>query len=272
MKHIHLFSLAVAALLAASCNNISYEDRLVEEMIEPVVPTMEEARNVLIEDFTGQNCPNCPTATNVVENLEHFYSGHVVAVGIHSGMLGMGTPLFTKEGQEYFLKLGNENLPQPAVRVNRIGEPLCGGPEVQNRLPELVITNVAQATPVKIDDYTGTASESDANTYDVNFNISTTLSLHALVQVWVTESDIISWQKMPDGSRNREFRHNNVFRTTLTPIDGDAVTLTKDIAMPCHYSLAVNSAWTPVNMSIVVIVSSKDGEMLQVKRFPLVSA
>lgn len=272
MKHIHLFSLAVAALLAASCSDISYEDRLVEEEVGPIVPTTGESRTVLIEDFTGQNCPNCPTATTVVENLEHFYSGHVIAVAIHSGMLGMGTPLFTKEGQEYFLKLGNENLPQPAVRVNRIGEPLCGGPEVQNRLPELVHTYAAQTTPVKISDFTGTVSESDANTYDVNFNISTTQSLDALVQVWVTENDFISWQKMPDGSRNREFRHNNIFRTTLTPIDGDAVSLTEGTAAACHYNLAINSAWTAANMYVVIIVSSKDGEMLQVKRFPLVNA
>lgn len=272
MKHIHLFSLAVAALLSASCSNISYEDRLVEEMTGPIVPTTGESRNVLVEDFTGQNCPNCPTATNFIENMERFYVGRIVVVGIHSGMLGMGTPLFTKEGQEYFLKLGNESLPQPAVRVNRIGEPICGAPEVQNRLPDLVRDYAAQTTPVKISDFVGTASESDANTYGIDFTINTTQDLDALVQVWVTESYFVSWQKMPDGSRNREFMHNNVFRTTLTPIDGDAVALAKDTAAACHYSLAVNSAWTPANMSIVVIVSSKDGEMLQVKRFPLVSA
>ena len=42
-------------------------------------------RKILIEDFTGVNCVNCPEASRVLENLKETYGNHIVPLGIHAG-------------------------------------------------------------------------------------------------------------------------------------------------------------------------------------------
>ena len=83
MKHLHLlYTFLLSALLFASCDNISEEERLVYEKPEPA------KRVVLLEDFTGQKCSNCPNANELIETLQNDFGDNLVVVGIHGGPLG----------------------------------------------------------------------------------------------------------------------------------------------------------------------------------------
>ena len=67
-----------------SCDNIAEDDRLVYE------PLPEVKRSVLIEDFTGQRCVNCPNAAEEIHSLQQEYGDSVViAVGIHGGPMAV---------------------------------------------------------------------------------------------------------------------------------------------------------------------------------------
>ena len=70
----------MAIYVLSSCDTVNEENRLI------YVKPASVARNVLIEDFTGQRCVNCPNATDEIEHLQQFYGADtVIAVGIHSG-------------------------------------------------------------------------------------------------------------------------------------------------------------------------------------------
>ena len=74
----------VAVLLISACSNIDESERLI--YVEPA----HVARAVLIEDFTGQRCVNCPNAVAEIERLQEAYGEeNVIAVGIHSGPLSI---------------------------------------------------------------------------------------------------------------------------------------------------------------------------------------
>lgn len=45
--------------------------------------------NVLIEDFTGHKCGNCPDAAETAKNIETSFEGRVISVGIHAGTGGI---------------------------------------------------------------------------------------------------------------------------------------------------------------------------------------
>ena len=63
-----------------ACDEVSNDKRLT--YIEPP----EAARAILIEDFTGQYCVNCPRATEEIERLiEQYGDTVIIAVAIHSG-------------------------------------------------------------------------------------------------------------------------------------------------------------------------------------------
>ena len=68
-------------LLCISCSNISEEERLIEVQPSlPETPDVTVMRRVLIEDFTGQRCVNCPTATQTISDLQQAYgSRHTAA-------------------------------------------------------------------------------------------------------------------------------------------------------------------------------------------------
>ena len=67
MKKIYFTILTLAALMMASCDEVDPQDRLI--YVEPP----EVSRAVLIEDFTGQYCVNCPRATEEIERLIEEY-------------------------------------------------------------------------------------------------------------------------------------------------------------------------------------------------------
>ena len=89
-------------LTAIACSEIPEDERLV--YVEP--PAVNRA--VLIEDFTGQRCVNCPNAIIEIEQLEQQYGKeNVIAVGIHSGPLAVWnsdrlTGLRTQVGDTYY--------------------------------------------------------------------------------------------------------------------------------------------------------------------------
>ena len=83
MKYIIKYAFISLALLTASCDNISENDRYIK------VEATKAERTVLLEDFTGQNCVNCPAAHRTIEALEQQYGSHLIAVSIHAGHFGI---------------------------------------------------------------------------------------------------------------------------------------------------------------------------------------
>ena len=50
-------------------------------VVSPVPPA--DPHNVLIEDFTGQGCSNCPAAHNTLVGIENAHTGHVNIVSLY---------------------------------------------------------------------------------------------------------------------------------------------------------------------------------------------
>ena len=55
---------AIAIFATVACQEVDPNDRLI------YVKPAEVGRAVLIEDFTGQKCINCPNGTNAINNMK----------------------------------------------------------------------------------------------------------------------------------------------------------------------------------------------------------
>ncbi len=274
MRHtLYIIGTLLVSISLLSCEVIDREDRLTEVAIDvPDVPDPAEGmvlRGVLLEDFTGQNCPNCPAAAKVVEAMEERYGQlgiTVVGVSLHSGDLGMRTRLYSEEAQHYFLLMGNPHMPQPAVRVNRTGDAVTGKSPVENEVPRMVADQVRVLTPVSV---LG-VSDSGEGDHTVTCTLTTSEeTTPALIQMWLVEDNIKDFQKQDDGTTDRNYIHRGVFRKSLTPLDGQAVTLAAGTENQVSASFSPDSKWKMEDLRVVVIVSRPDGELLQVARFSL---
>lgn len=257
MRIRNYIAFAFAALLTVSCSDVSEDERFT--YIKPQVG----GRCVLIEDFTGQNCPNCPKATKVIEQLQAQYTGDtVIAVAIHSGPFGVwDTPgrlgLRTKTGDEYFKHFNIEA--QPSGIINRFGGPLqfsMWTAATQYMLKQQSKLNLALS------------NQYDPATRQVNISlqaVGTQGDINGKVQIWLTEDSIIAYQI--DGRTEIEkYTHNHVFRDAVNGTWGEDFKLGEGQSRELSYSYKLPEAWEAKHVSVVAFVYNDQEGVLQVTR------
>lgn len=258
MKIKNLFlgvATAAMAMAAASCSNIDEGDRLI------YVKPAEVGRAILIEDFTGQRCINCPTGTVIINGIVETYGeDNVIAVGIHSGPLGFAgnskTPgLMTDTGNEYYTRWDKENkMGQPWVIFNRKTSP----DSHYNNWAAMVGTIISEKANLSV---------KIANAYDAAKRTLTTTvgafgtngTVNGKLQVWIVEDGVKALQMMPDGKSNKEYIHNHVFRAAVNGTWGEDVTVKEGETTTKQYQYVLPEAWNADNIAVVAFVYNDGG-------------
>lgn len=181
-------------------------------------------RNVLIEDFTGHQCNNCPAAADTAENLHSDYPNSVFVASIHSGPGGLQA--FQQTSTEYPIDWTNEAGLAIGEHLGSIpGSTFWGNPYGS-------ISRVLGGAENEWRGYTQTtlASALEANVQaELNYYPSTRgIFLHSEVEitnasltndlftvVYLIEDSIVAKQKMPDNSTNENYVHREVMRGTI---------------------------------------------------------
>ena len=263
MKKKYYSILLLALLAMASCDNVSLDERLT--YVEPV----EVGKAVLIEDYTGQYCVNCPRATEEIERLlENYGDSVIIPVAIHSGPFskrnGELTPLYTEVGDMYFNRWNLSS--QPVGLVDRLfgSMPLAytdwaGGVnyEIAVKAP------VSFMTSIDYDDETCSAAI-QVQTIGLD---STRVS--GKLQVWLVEDSIDSFQLMPDGSTAEHYNHMHVFRASVNDPWGDDLSVAHGEVAEKNYNLAMDPAWVPEHCAVITFLYDEEG-VLQVAKKKLI--
>lgn len=268
----YLFVAVFAGLtLLTSCENIDESDRLIE-----VTPT-EVSRAVLVEEFSGQFCVNCPYGAAQLHRMEAEYGADsLVVVTIHCGVKeGFGIDpndpdlgplsLVTADGEKRFDEVGRPA--QPAILVDRRGGAV-GRSDVGSRPEEdsknwlTAILNAFQL-PAMVE-MEGRAYQKNEGEAELTLTLTPSQNLNGAITVWVTESDIIGVQKYPTGYE-MNYQHNNIFRKSITPMSGESVELKAGETKELSYSFKLAEGWNADNLNIVAFVSDNNGVCQTVK-------
>ena len=261
LKALKSVFVGAVAALTVSCNDIAEGDRLV------YVPPAEVNRAVLVEDFTGQRCPNCPNASVAIEELQKQYGADtIIAVGIYSGTFGHKPngdplPLTTTTGDEYYSKWPIEG--QPAVVFNRKSGVVY---DYNGGYSPVVNAMLKEPTPVNLDMTVGFNADSTEMSVDVTALSAETVN--GKLQVWVLEDGVIGPQIMPTtGETNMKYVHNHVFRTSVTKETwGDAFNITSGETAKATYKFTPDASWVKKNLSVVAFVYNDNDGVLQAVR------
>lgn len=235
-----------------SCDEMDPEDRLI--YVEPP----QVSRAVLIEDFTGQYCVNCPRATEEIERLvEEYGDTTVIAVAIHSGPFsknqGAYTPLYTAQGDEYFSHWGLSA--QPVGLVDRL---FSSTPFDYTDWAGAVNYELEKKAPVSI--MVEAEREQEGSLCHANVEVIGLDSalVKGKLQVWLVEDSIDSFQLMPNGSREEHYNHMHVFRATLNGAWGDDISVNHGQVVEKTYTMPMDAAWKPEHCSIVAFVYDEE--------------
>lgn len=252
----------IAAVITTfyACDNIDEQDRL--QYIKPT-PT---GRCILIEDYTGQDCVNCPTATAIIEKLQAAYgSDTIIAVAIHSGKLGVKPSdkhhdgLATDLGDRYYNFWNIEY--QPMGVINR-----SDGALDKDWWTAKVSYDLEQPQASRVNINIETAYAPDTRTLDIDVDvIGAESATDGKLQLWLTEDHVTAFQKMPDNTTNTAYEHNHVLRDAINGDWGEEVKVTEGGVKHFSHTYRVNSAWQTQNLAIVAFVYNGEG-VIQAKR------
>ena len=249
-KFALMFSAAAVAMGAlSSCDSVDESDRYIP------VERQEAKRVVLIEEFTGMSCTNCPTGHEIVHDLLEIYQESVIPVSIHSGppeytldpthRLVLDTPA----GQEYYKSVGSPAL--PAAVINK---------ETPVLQPTNWATEVARliSIPTPLTMSAEASLSGDKKTIDITVDMTSIDNVNGKLQVWVLENGIVGYQ-LDHGSHILDYVHNHVLRAVVNGLWGEDVSLAENVPAQISYTQEMSADWVPENTYIVAFVYNDKG-------------
>lgn len=258
MKKILYMALATAFIGLASCDDdFDGDNRYMTNPNPPQVDTTGYVKRVLVEDFTGQRCVNCPDAAQMLSGLkEETYGDRMILVAMHAGGLSLGTPLHNDVAQTYMTALGM-GANNPAISIDRV----YNDDGVYSNWPNAIASRAAASTPCEVKPFVSMGSDRSVSVL-AQVSFSSAVSDSIGVQHWLVEDSIVGFQITHEGS-NMEYVHNHVFRDCLyddiwgMPLpttDGGDYLAGQSYMSPATDGYIIPDDWDIDNLSIVSFV------------------
>lgn len=250
----YIFSLYLCLPLLFSCSDVIPKGDRYEEL-----PSVEVKRNILLEDFTGQFCSNCPDAHQIINELQELYGSHVVAVAIHAGHFGIAEGsnpnfmgLMQSEGNTYATHWGVEAYPTGIInRTSGLLKHTEWAAYARQALTKEPKATISLATEIVDGDII------------VRTELQSSTELKGKLQLWITEGNIIAVQQH-GSTLEPYYLHHHVYRASVNGLWGEDITLTADQPTNFEHSIELRNNWDINNLSIVAFVYDDENGVLEV--------
>ncbi len=250
--------------LFASCNEWEQEIQL------PDTKVTNSKRVVLIEEFTGASCVNCPAGIAATKAIQDLYPDNVVVIGVHSNFLAQPATkgqvdLRNPDAQAIEAFLGFW-LAKPEAAFNRLYDDAVqsfryGTPDSWKSIVDIELTKAPQVELL-------ISSQFDDNSrlLKVNLTVKGIIGINEAIHLHcgITESEIIADQ-LDNFSKLENFVHAHVLRKMITPIPGEKIAdaLAPDQLINKEYSFTLpqdSILWKPEHCDVFAYVSLNENK------------
>lgn len=225
-----------------------------------IYPTATEKR-LLLENFTGQDCGNCPEGHRTIESIVKGHEDEIISMAHHAGYQ---PDAFTmKEDWEYclFYNQGG-SIYAPALMINRMQNPDLGTPGPVFGVGEKQIINTINRF-MEIQPYVSIDINSEFNEETKQLKAKVSVYTHVvpesdryILNLFIIQDSIIAYQS----NGGAEYVHNHVCRGALTGIWGYEISLKKGMRIEKEFTYTLPEA----------IMSSYDGKNSASESIPTV--
>lgn len=267
MKKLLYILVAGLGLAMTACQNIPEDERL-QPLDWNNVPRM---RNVLLTEFTGLSCVNCPKAAEEAHNLQHACGDNLVVVAMHpesnsfTHTVNAAWDYTCHEADAYYKWLGGTSttsFPAGAINFNA-----SNGFVDYTQWMSVILKELMRPTTIGIN----IAATATDNRIDATLTLTATEATDAIVLLWLVENHVIGAQRMPDGEVNLSYEHNHMLRGELLSADGwgqavhvaeqESVTLEgKDVSQlvnDIHNAILVAVALDPLTKQVLNVAEKQ---------------
>ncbi len=251
MKRIIPLLIAYVAIFFSSCANVDEGDRYIK------VESSEAKRAVLVEEFTGQKCNNCPKAHEQLAQIQKEYGeDNVIAVCIHASALAM-PPLATPVGEEYYKHWKGEKL--PCAIINRSGSMLkvtAWAGAINSELQKPTFVSLSMTNKYNAEN----------RQLSIDVNALSREKFDGKLQVWIIEDGIVAKQLLEGNRVDANYVHNHVFRAAVNGTWGTDIALQQNVEAKSNFSIQLDAKWNEKNVSIVAFVYNGSGVQQVIKQ------
>ncbi|MES2837489.1 MAG: Omp28 family outer membrane lipoprotein [Bacteroidota bacterium] len=280
-----LFKLSIIlffiAIITYSCDKIEGPfTELQPRDTTAVVDTTDSVtyiRKVLVEDYTGHTCGNCPEAAISLDSILSRNKDKVVGMAIHAGFFAeiKTTGLFTydfrnADGDAIDAFFSNTSKGSPNGMVNRVDFATLKHTKLHTEWSSIVATELAKPAVANIK----LKVEYNSSTKNVSI-VSTSKFLTDLdgaykISLFITEDSIVKAQKdytKPSPSNVANYTHKHVMRKGINGTWGDEIangTAKKNVEVVKNYSIVLNDSWNEKKCHVVAFIyNSATYEVIQ---------
>ena len=248
-------------------------------IVPPLGPQTIGDRKVVIEEFTGVRCVQCPAGSAEIENLLVRFPNNLIAVSLHASsdfsppygnsLYDFRTPEGTSIAQNIFT---SEPLAYPSAAIDRkpnsLGYFFYGRDEWAG-LIEDELNEGAQASINLEKEY-----DSSTRILKVSARVVPLRKFAENVRftVLITESGIVDAQVLPGMGVVTNYVHKHVFRGTITSYDGDNLgQLPNGVTVEKNYEFRIPDSWNAENCEVVAFMhlSGTSKEIIQAEQVHL---
>lgn len=254
------------SLTAISCDNIKEGDRY-----EPIRKPSVEKRLLLLE-FTGMRCTNCPMGAAAIHNIQEEFPGDVVAVGLHPEGGGtftapIGNQNFrSEEAQvmyEYYLPNGFPCAVFNGDKSTASTSSLTWGSTVYEIFSNWEESGLkAGMGIVATTSYNSSTRELEV---DYSIDVYKNYSYPVNILIWVMENNIVGYQ-LDGNTYVEDYVHNHVLRASLNGDWGQELPqlkLTEGAIIEGKANMILNEKWVPENCEVVIFTFQADNRLTE---------
>ncbi len=257
-----IFSVTLLTIVLFSCDKVN-PPYTTTHNTNPDTNQTVQVKKVLVEDYTGHLCVNCPAAHDVLAQLIDLYPGQIVPVSLHVGSFAApvnsthyGKDFRTPEGEELNTFFGNDAAGLPNGMVNRrefSGNRILSSDQWGSAISELLQEN--QTMSFDISNNFNSTTNTLSTQVAVSFLQDFTQSLYLCV--YLTEDSIVGWQKDNRVSPEDipDYMHRHVMRGSLNGAWGEKIqgTTTMNNTVTMNYdNFQLDTAFASEHCKVVV--------------------
>ena len=272
--------IAIAALIAC-CDKIEGPYLQYDESVETTVefPELDKTsvyKKILVEEFTGQRCTNCPDGHRLLATLSATYGDTLVAVCAHAGSFANPNVKFpadfrTEEGTTLYNDFTVGATPRALFNMSQFNGGY--GVDMANWAQAIDHFNhqPAVAAIQMINEFSGnTLTAHTKTTFLSDYGEQVKLALY------VIEDGIVSPQ-IDGGDTVTDYVHNHVLRGSLNGTYGTFISENGTVSVDTGYTksyqlVCADKPWNFARCSVIaILMDATTREVLQVEKCPFLN-
>lgn len=223
MKQTIFLISVLLSVWMVSCNRIDQDEYQLD--YTPSIPEGADVRKILLEDYTGMQCSNCPRAAEKARTLMQAYGERLIVVSVHAGYFSRplgGVDLRTPAGDAYNAYFKISGNPQGVVNRTSYKEAAY----YSMYQWEEVIRSIPSKSPASLDLELSYDAQMRLFSLDMSITRYHPYAGNGLdLVIWLVEDSIPTQQIMGDASLSEYYMQQHVLRGALNGIWGEPISL-----------------------------------------------